>query len=461
MKATTTWSYSPFRLPNDKDENEIYICRIAPYENSVTIDWFCVDGKSEKQYTISFGAVDSGEKTEYTTEEQTITIENLAIDTDYEFVVSAGEKQSRKRLVKTGRVFGTVVNYLHPKDNYYSHSGNYLCSPSILKLPDGSYLASMDLFGHGTPENLTLIFKSYDGGKTWEYLTEICPCFWGQLFLHKSDVYLIGCSSECGDLLIGKSTDGGKTFCVPTVLYRGSGKDKIGGWHKAPCVVTEHGGRLWTAIEFGSWGSERFFSTCVFSVPVDADLLDASAWTFTPPVRLSPDENGTRRGFIEGNVVSLKNGDLVNVLRNVRKAPTDLALIYKIDADNPEAPEVAYDKEHNFPSHNSKFEIKYDKISDKYYAIGTWNYDRAKTDADRRVMAFFKSDDGLKWEKVCDLLSILDEQPNPVEEGFQYPSFDFDNENIVWLSRTALNKPNNFHDSNYTTFHVIENFRNM
>ena len=34
-------------------------------------------------------------------------------------------------------------------------------------------------------------------------------------------------------------------------------------------------------------------------------------------------------------------------------------------------------------------------------------------------------------------------------------------EDILWLCRTAMNNPHNYHDSNYTTFHRIQNFRHL
>ena len=460
MKAPTSWSYAPYRPANERSKNEVYISRVAPYENSVTIDWFCIDGKRPENYTVTFAERGGENAVTYTVPDETLTIENLETNAEYEFSVSSenGEKFSRKRLVRTGRVFGTVVNYLHPDDTYYSHSGQYLCSPCLLKLPDKTLLASMDVFEGGGTQNLTLIFKSTDGGKSWKYLSEVCPCFWGQLFLHDGDIYLLGCSTEYGDVLIGRSTDGGKTFGIPTVLGRGN--LKAGGWHKAPCVVAEYGGRLYTAIEFGGWSASKFFSTCVFSAPVDSDLLSPKAWSITEPVRLEKNEKGENRGFIEGNVVELPDGSLVNILRSIKADEPQNALVYEIDTQDPEAPEVPCEKKINFPSHNSKFEIKREPESGVYYAIGTWNYTSPDV-SDRRVLSLFRSVDGFSWEKAKDLLDIRSEQSDPLAEGFQYPSFEFDGENIIYLSRTALNKPHNFHDSNYTTFHIIENFRSL
>ena len=39
--------------------------------------------------------------------------------------------------------------------------------------------------------------------------------------------------------------------------------------------------------------------------------------------------------------------------------------------------------------------------------------------------------------------------------------FEFDNEDIIYLCRTAINGAHNFHDSNYSTFHRIKNFRSI
>ena len=94
-------------------------------------------------------------------------------------------------------------------------------------------LASMNLFANKHPQNLTLIFRSDDNGKSRHYISELMQCFWGKLFLHKGELYMLACPTEYGDLLIGKSTDGGRTFFSPVTLLRGSnGKNGNSGIQK-------------------------------------------------------------------------------------------------------------------------------------------------------------------------------------------------------------------------------------
>ena len=60
---------------------------------------------------------------------------------------------------------------------------------------------------------------------------------------------------------------------------------------------------------------------------------------------------------------------------------------------------------------------------------------------------------------MCDLHDHRNEDVAKV--GFQYADFEFDGEDIIYLCRTAVNGAHSYHDSNYSTFHRIENFRKI
>lgn len=322
-------------------------------------------------------------------------------------------------------------------------------------------LASMDLYKGGDPQFLTLIFRSDDEGKTWHYVSELMPCFWGKLFIHKGELYMLSCSTGYGDLLIGKSTDGGKTFPAPVVLLRGTIGDNDG-VHKNPQNIFRYNGRIYETLEWGRGGNEIFgYAAMVMSCDENDDLLVPENWSFSEPRTFDPNFSETTEGLpnntltMEGTLTADKEGNLLNVMRFVNDR--GYALAYKVDTENRDAP-LEYFKCIKFPAHLSKFMIKYDTVSGKYYTIADRIYDKTKLYA-RNLLSLMSSDDLNEWTVVCDLIDRRDCDHNKV--GFQYVDFEFDSEDIIFLCRTSLNGANDFHDTNYSTFHRIEKFREL
>lgn len=458
MKGYNLWSYTPYK-PLLRDVGDIYICRIAPGENSIHFEWLDI-GKAE--YSVfyrtrnaeSFICCGKTNKTEF-------DIENLKTDTDFEFYVCSGENKSLVRLARTGKTVGTVVNYLHPDDEAYSFSGKYLCSPSLVRHPDGFLLASMDLFAGGHPQNLTLIFRSDDDGETWHYVSELMPCFWGKLFVHNGELYMLSCSTEYGDLLIGKSTDGGKTFSAPVCLLRGSnGKSGYAGVHKNPQNICVYNGRLYNTLEWGAWANKEYcHAAMVMSCDINDDLLVPENWSFTPPRRFDPDfapevsHLSCCTMTIEGTLVTDSKNRLLNVMRF---GGDRCVLAYEVNTQNPNA-ELSYSHCISFPANLSKFMIKYDAVSKKYYSIASRLHETINTN--RNLLSLMASDDLENWYVVADLLDFSDQDPQKI--GFQYVDFEIEGDDIIYLCRTAMNNAHNYHDANYSTFHRIKNFRKI
>ena len=470
MKKHIGWSYAPYRPP--LTGNGIYICRLVPEANGFSFDWLpvgcdCYEIFCRKRGEESF--LPAGKQCAASTGSEIalrFSIEGLESDAEYEFYVSGGEQTSPVRLVRTGTVPGTPVNYLHPQDGVYSFSGRALCSPCMVRHPDGFLLASMDVFQPDAPQNLTLIFRSDDNGATWRYVSELFPCFWGRMFVHRGVLYMISCSTEYGDLLIGASYDGGKTFTEPTILLRGSnGKNKTPGIHKNPQPVVEYNGKLYHTLEWGNWG-KGYHAAMVASVPVDADLLNAENWSFTEP--LCYDENwegvahGPSAGTIEGTLAVGKDGNLYTVMRYDMGRTAErygLVLRYRVDTEHPEAP-LIYDRSIPFPANASKFEIHSDRATGVYFSIAT-RISCAEDFRKRTLLSLMASRDMIHWHLLTDLLDAREEDPEGKQIGFQYVDFFFEGEDILYLCRTAYNHAYNFHDSNYITFHRIPRFREL
>lgn len=458
MKGCNSWSFAPYK-PFFYETQGIYICRISPYENAVVFDWLC-DETGEFQIYLkekdaeNFALVG-------TTKEKTFRIESLINETDYAFYVQCGEKKSSVRLARTGPVIGVTVNYLHPEDTEYAFSGKYLCSPSLVRHPDGYLLASMDLFAGSAPQNLTLIYRSDDDGQTWQYVSELYPCFWGKMFIHDGALYMLGCSTEYGDLLIGRSDDGGKTFGMPTVLLRGSGRGQYDGVHKNPQNVVRYKGRIYETLEWGAW-AKGYHGVMVMSCDEKADLLNAENWHFTYPVKYDPNWEGVGKGETQGNIEGTlavaPDGKLYNIMRYTMDKLTPrygLVLAYLVNTDDPDAP-LTYSHPIPLPGNDSKFMIKQDPKTGKYYTIISRILSYADADS-RNLLSLMVSEDLYHWELAYDVIDKHKEDPQ--YNGFQYVDFEIEGDDIISLIRVGMNKPNSFHNTNYSTFLRIKDFR--
>ena len=465
MKKHVGWSYRPY-IPLMEDRG-IEICRLVPFSTGFTAFWLPF-GDGETSYSVFCKARDEetfrpvGQTTALS-----FTVNGLDTHRDYAFYIACNAGKSRVRLVRTGDAVGSaIIHYLHPEDDTYSFSGRYLCSPTLLRMPDGSLLASMDFFAGKCPQNLVRLFSSPDNGKNWNYLCDLFPCFWAKPFLHKGVLYVLGCSTEYGDLLIGASRDGGKTFTEPTVLLRGSnGKSGNTGIHKNPQPVVEYHGRIYETLEWGSWG-KGFHAPMVMSADAESDLLDPASWSFSEPLRYNENweglPKGNSNGNIEGTLTVAPDGKLYNIMRYDMTHLTPnygLVIRYLVDAEHPEAP-LQFDRAIPFPANHSKFEIKRDEKSGYYYTICD-RITSSESSAHRTLLSLMRSRDTLSWELVTDLLDYRKEDPTGKQIGFQYVDFLIEGDDILFVCRTAFNNANSYHNSNYITFHRINGFRDL
>ena len=467
MVGYSGWSYRPYK-PLLWNSGDIYVCRVAPEKNSIHLEWLPV-GPVEYSIFYRDRTVEKGFLLAGTTAADQFDITGLDSDTDYEFFVSAQEKKSRIRLARTGHFLGSLVNYLHPDDDVYSFSGRCLCSPSLVRHPDGYLLASMDLYSGGFPQNLTLIYRSDDNGASWHYVSELMPCFWGKLFIHNGDLYMLACSTGYGDLLIGRSTDGGKTFGTPTVLLRGSnGKKGVNGIHKNPQNLVVYNNRLYETLEWGNWINEEYYhAAMVMSCHVEDDLLVPENWHFSQPLKHDPNweglTKGPHKGTIEGTLCVAPDGKLYNVMRFNTTLGCDplygVVPAFRVNTDDPDAP-LEYSHGIQLPCNHTKFMIKFDSVSQRYYCIGNRILSPAHY-GKRDVLTLFTSRDMRNWEVLLDIIDMHEENGTNNKIGFQYCDFEFDGEDIIFLCRTCMNNGDSFHNTNASTFHRIQAFRTL
>jgi len=444
MNGCSGWSYAPY-MPFDQRQDALkpYICRLAPYETELQLQWFD-RGAPDAEHSLHYALRGSNDWKSLPLKKSAVTLQNLQRDAEYElFVCRADGTKSNFRLARTGPVEGTIVNYLHPEDPQYSFMGQYLCSPAITRLDSGALIATMDVFRQDGPRNLSLVFRSADDGATWEYLTDLFPCFWGTPFSHRGRLYMLSVSNKYGDLLLGCSDDEGKTWGAPVVLMRGACINTCKGFHRAPMPVISHRGRLWVSLDFGGWES-KIFETTLVSVDEHADLMNPENWVFSEPLpHDSAWENADAiPGGLEGNAVPAPDGNMVHLLRYGENK----ALMLKNDAEHPHA-SAKFCRVLPFPMGHTKFEVRRHP-NGTYYAVGNLL-------PGRNVLALYTSKDLETWEHHS---NIADYSHLPREfNAFQYPAFLINGEHeLLVLSRTALNGANSFHNNNYVTFHRVK-----
>ena len=363
----------------------------------------------------------------------------------------------------------------------------YVGSPSIAILANGTYAASHDYFGKGGAlRGSTLVFSSGDKGRTWKKIAVIPELCWASLFAHRDALYLTGTRKGDGDFVILRSTDGGSNWTSPASAETGLLFE--GKFHTAPVPVVEHKGRIWRAAEetVSKKGWPGKFGAWVMSAPADSDLLDAKNWTRSNAVAFSQKWiKGARPGWLEGNIVVAPDGRLVNIMRTYALLGKDgdyeytgvaagipryeLAAMLDVSDDGTRMSFDADTGFFHFPGSQTKFTIRFDSVSGRYWSLVnkiTIQHDGRDTKVSplrqRNVIMLTSSRDLRHWTEHAKVLRWAEGfgLRDTGRYGFQYVDWLFEGDDIVAVSRTAWGAKS-YHDANAMTFHRIKNFRTL
>jgi hypothetical protein len=118
----------------------------------------------------------------------------------------------------------------------------------------------------------------------------------------------------------------------------------------------------------------REFRAFIMSANVNSYLLKTDNWTFSN--KLNYDSSwfkGNFQGWLEGNVVLTKEGNIVDILRcSFSDGTHSKAAIVNYCSGSEE---ISFDPEKNFislPGGTKKFTIRFDSISNKYWSLVNW-----------------------------------------------------------------------------------------
>lgn len=361
----------------------------------------------------------------------------------------------KAQMLETPHIPGAIIAYSP------ASTGVFLGTPSLVIAPDGTYFAAHDHFRGKW--DLIHVYRSDDKGLTWKKISEM-DGFWSGLFWHKNHLYLMGTTGRYGHLVIRRSNDMGETWTEPTNnnngLIRRHTPDK--GYHTSAVSIVKHNGRIYRPFEMarrdGGWGR---FEAMVFSAPVDADLLKAENWISTTSMPVDTAWGMEYRTWLEGGAVISPDDKVVNILR-VDNRDEEMAAIMHVSDD---AKTVSFNPEHDFirfPGGCKRFVIRYDESTDRYWSLTNWipeEFEGHNVERTRNTLALVSSSDLRDWT----VHKVVLQDDNIHKSGFQYVDWQFERGDLIFLSRTSFfdgeNYADNQHNSNFITFHRIENFR--
>ena len=354
---------------------------------------------------------------------------------------------------------GTVIHHVPAAEV------RYVGCPSIVVLPSGGYLVSHSYFGECTTNSDSFVYRSDDRGTSWHRIAELNGQIWSKLFLHAGALYIIGtdhCDRQGGRLngrmVIRRSDDEGCTWTIADSPTTGLLSDEDG-YHTAPTAVMVHEGRIWKGFEFAPELDRSTWRVFVISAEVDADLLDRTSWRFTAQI-----DSWDECQWIEGNMVVTPEGGLVDVLRSNDRRKKEAcgvdepAALVHVSSDGTKLTHDADADRIVFPGGGAKFTVKRDSETRRYFALVN---PQDGPNLYRNVLALTTSEDLRHWRVVRELLRHSD----PVTHAFQYVDWEFNGDDIVFVSRTAYDDDASgayrAHDANYATFHRITGFREV
>ena len=325
------------------------------------------------------------------------------------------------------------IKFQHPKTK------TYLGSPSIIRLIDGTMLSTHDYFGPGCPKNheneehLTSVYRSTDDGVTWSNLTRIVEYAFYSSGRHLSDWNI---TKQYGSIVIRRSSDGGYTWSHPSddrsgLLFQGGPFHQPPNYHCAPTPILEKDGRLYRAFEDCApciWGTG--FQSLIISADSSADLLQASSWAMSNKLPFDsshvPSEWGKLEnlaGWLEGNLVETKGGEVWNILRFNSAPIWDKAAVIQVHDGGQKITFQPNDGFIDFPGGMTKFTIRFDIVSEFYLTLSN-NNPNIENPSRRSVLSLHASENLTDWQHKMTLLqddSGLSYDQSIELTGFQYP----------------------------------------
>lgn len=360
----------------------------------------------------------------------------------------------------------------------------YVEGPGLVRLDDGVLVAVVPVVPREefsaerrATQSRTHILRSVDGGSTWSQSSEL-PYYSAVPWLHQGGLYLFvnkgGIKSRNDDLLLLKSTDGGKSWSEPVTLFRGH-------FWNCHTGMVQHQDRLYWATDDLSLGKNR--GPCVIAGDLSGDPMNAAAWRMSNPVPfpgipdalVNPRYAALSSQYLEPNVIEVHGRlRIMATVKPKRQSTAGLAAVLDF-ADNGGPIELKFTQFHPMPGGQLKFCIIWDETSKMFWAtanmvvdgqggfdwwkkgeeLGNVRYASGLGGNDRRFLMLLYGLDGMNWFQAGCVA-----QAAKISQSFMYARPVIDGDDLAIIARSSIKAPNQ-HDADHATFHRVKNFRSL
>lgn len=370
----------------------------------------------------------------------------------------------------------TVVFHNPDREQYIEGCG-------LVRLDDGALVAVVPIVPRSKwsserrmDRSFIHVVRSTDGGNTWQPTSEL-RYYSAVPWTHRGKLYLFankpGTQFRNDDLLLLRSDDGGKTWSDPVTLFKGH-------FWNCHTGIVQHDDRLYWAMGDLSFGMQKRGPRAIAG-DLSGDPMRAEAWRISNAVPFPgfPESMRAARfaerssSYLECNVVEV-NGRLriLNTVKPHGQTTTNLSGVFDLKDDGKDLA-LSFTQFHPLPGGHLKFCVIRDEVSGLFWAtsnfavdgqgIFDWWKEAAKTESyqgapggnDRRFLMLLYSMDALNWFQAGCVA-----QAGKISQSFMYGKPVVDGNDLVVISRSSVNAPNQ-HDADYATFHRVKNFREL
>ena len=406
------------------------------------------------------------------------------------------------------------MNLIASKEIFYRspYPKELFCySPAIVDSGNGSLTSSFDLGGPGIEKlgvsychgdysgNVTFIFHSDDGGKSWRKTAEL-PLRHGRLFRSGKKLWILGDGSS---MAISGSSDGGITWSKLSVL-----KDSQL-FEQAHCAVEFMNGYVYALCEVrinsNDWPG---IAPSVMRAKADSDLADPDNWSYSKPLKFDSIVSKTNSagipfypagpldpkhlpdlrfcgnpGWLEGNFVKIRDKshnlyseNSLYLWMRCHSGMTNLAAIIKYFETSDGTMTLGPVKTPAgstlgivpCPGGQMKFFILYDDVSALYWLVSSQTTDSMTRpellpnerfgvpDNERNRLQLHFSKNLFDW---CFAGMISGGRTQL--DSCHYSAAAVSGDNLLILARSGDSEALSAHNGNLITFHQVHNFRKL